>query len=53
MLEAPQDYPEYGIQEGDVMGACPSIGVIYLPPFSGAALAEMLWPEDWSLLPPG
>lgn len=33
--------------------SCQSTGIVYAPPFSGAALLELVFPDDWSLLPPG
>ena len=38
---------------GDVMWTCPTDGVIYVPPVLGGVLAEVLFPSEWSLLPPG
>jgi hypothetical protein len=32
---------------------CLSTGVVYVPPFSGALLLEMLYPDNWSLRPEG
>lgn len=33
--------------------ACPSVGIVYVPPLAQAALLELLFPDDWSILPPG
>lgn len=33
--------------------ACPSIGIVYAPPLTLAALTELLFPDNWSILPPG
>jgi hypothetical protein len=47
------DYPEHGLEAGMVVGMCPSTGIVYLPPFDAAVLGEALWPDDWSIVPPG
>lgn len=33
--------------------SCSATGVVYAPPLSGAALIEMLFPDNWGLVPPG
>jgi hypothetical protein len=53
MRRAEQDVPEHGIVVGDQMWACMSYGVVYPEPVLPAVLAELLFPDDWSILPPG
>jgi hypothetical protein len=38
---------------GNKYPTCVSQGVFYAPPFLQAVLAELLWPQAWSLIPPG
>ena len=33
--------------------ACPEAGIIYAPPLTAAALLELLFPDSWSIIPPG
>lgn len=40
-------------ENGVVRQMCPSTGIAYVPPIAAAALAELLWPDSWSLLPQG
>lgn len=40
-------------KDGREYPACLSTGIVYAPPFSGLALTELLWPDEWSVLPPG
>lgn len=52
-MELNNDVPALDAQAGDVVGYCLSTGIVYAPPFTGPALAEALWPDEWSILPPG
>jgi hypothetical protein len=47
------DGPLIAEEDGKFSAYCPSIGVVYAPPFTLGALAELLFPDDWSILPPG
>lgn len=40
-------------RDGQQFPSCLSTGIFYAPPFAAPALAELLWPDEWSLLPPG
>lgn len=33
--------------------SCLSTGVVYAPPFTIPALVDLVFPDDWSVLPPG
>lgn len=37
--------------DGVTYPSCLSTGIFYAPPLTGAALADVLWPEEWSIVP--
>lgn len=50
---ADEDVPELALAQGDRIFMCPTAQVVYPEPILPAVLAEMLFPGDWSILPPG
>ena len=45
--------PQAPYQTGREYAGCPVTGVFYAPPLTAAVLADILWPEQWSIVPPG
>jgi hypothetical protein len=39
-------------REGQAYPTCLSTGVFYAPPFTAGVLADLLWPSEWSIVPP-
>lgn len=42
-----------GLEPGDTEWTCLSYGIVYPTPIAQGILAELLFPDDWTLLPPG
>lgn len=44
--------PSLGLEPGDVLWGCMQYGVVYMPAIVPPLLAELLFPDDWSLVIP-
>ena len=56
LLELEESYPEWDLSAGDLVWVCQgelAVGIVYPPSLTPAILADLFWPDDWSIVPPG
>lgn len=40
-------------RDGRYYPSCASTGIVFAPPFDSLALTELLFPDNWEIIPPG